>query len=135
MDDIPFNNASTDDEAGMQQSMEQINQLISTEVDSGTLPSRIILGGFSQGGTMALLTGLTGERKLAGVISLSGWLPLRNKFTTVSPPRLRAVRLLLIVLFDCSSPPPTLRPFLWLWAMAQPILLSILRFQNFLRNS
>jgi dienelactone hydrolase len=119
----------------MQQSMEQINQLISNEVDSGTLPNRIVLGGFSQGGTMSLLTGLTSERKVAGVISLSGWLPSRNKFTTVSVPHLPAVRLLLIFLFDCSWPPPTPRPFLCLWVMAQPILLSILSFHKFLPNS
>lgn len=40
--------------------------------------------GFSQGCAMGLLTGLTSERKLAGIISLSGWLPLRKKMKAVS---------------------------------------------------
>lgn len=81
---IPLTENSVDDEAGISKSVEQINQLISSEVESGTLPNRIVLGGFSQGGAMSLFTGLTGERKLAGVVSLSGWLPLRNKIKSVS---------------------------------------------------
>lgn len=67
----------------MLQSARLINQLITTEVESGIDPSRIVLGGFSQGATMSVLTGLTGERKLAGIAALSGWLPLRNKFKSV----------------------------------------------------
>lgn len=72
-----------EDEMGMLQSARLINQLITAEVDSGTDPSRIVLGGFSQGAAMSLLTGLTGERKLAGIAALSGWLPLRSKFKAV----------------------------------------------------
>jgi lysophospholipase-1 len=73
-----------EDEKGMLESVSDINALIAEEVNSGLDPSRIILGGFSQGGTMSLLTGLTSERKLGGLVVLSGWLPLRNKFKTVS---------------------------------------------------
>lgn len=69
---------------GMLQSARSINQLITAEVDSGIDSSRIVLGGFSQGGTMSLLTGLTGERKLAGLAVLSGWLPIRQKIKAVS---------------------------------------------------
>lgn len=60
-----------------------LNELISNEVDSGIDASRIVLGGFSQGGAMSLLTGLTSERKLGGVAVLSGWLPLHKKFKGV----------------------------------------------------
>lgn len=42
----------------------------------GIPASRIILGGFSQGGALALYTGLTGPFKLASIISLSGYLPI-----------------------------------------------------------
>ena len=68
----------------MLNSARQINELISAEVDAGISPRRIILGGFSQGGAMSLLTGLTSERKLAGIAALSAWLPLRKKFKSVS---------------------------------------------------
>lgn len=62
----------------------QLNKLISTEISSADLEAnRIIIGGFSQGGAMSLLTGLTNERKLGGVAVMSGWLPLRHKFQSV----------------------------------------------------
>lgn len=69
----------------MLQSSRQINELISAEVDAGIDSKRIVVGGFSQGGALALLTGLTTERQLAGVIALSCWLPLRMKVLTVYP--------------------------------------------------
>ena len=68
----------------MNKSVEKIMQVIKQEVDSnGIGPSRIILGGFSQGATLTLLAGLTGSYKLAGLIALSGRLPLKNKFKEV----------------------------------------------------
>lgn len=75
-----------EDENGMLESARSIDQLISNEIGSGIDASRIVLGGFSQGGTMSFLTGLTGERKLAGIASLSGWLPLPGKFKSVRIP-------------------------------------------------
>lgn len=61
-----------------------LNQLITAEVDEGIPAERIVLGGFSQGAGMSLLTGLTTERRLAGLAILSGWLPLRFKIKAVS---------------------------------------------------
>lgn len=81
-----FGFETDEDETGMLESARRINQLISAEVESGTDPSRIVLGGFSQGAAMSLLTGLTGNRKLAGIAVLSGWLPMRNKFKTIASP-------------------------------------------------
>ena len=45
---------------------------------------RIVLGGFSQGGALAMYTGLTGKYKLAGIIGLSCWLPLHKSFPAVA---------------------------------------------------
>lgn len=73
-----------EDEAGFAQSAASIDDIIATEVEAGISANRIVLGGFSQGGAMSLLTGLT-KRKLAGISVLSGWLPLRHKFKEVSP--------------------------------------------------
>ncbi|KAJ7437077.1 Phospholipase/carboxylesterase/thioesterase [Mycena galericulata] len=67
-----------EDQTGMLKTVHSLNQLITAEVDAGVPASRIVLGGFSQGGAMSLLTGLTTERKLAGLAVLSGWLPLRE---------------------------------------------------------
>lgn len=70
----------------MLRTVSSVNQLISAEVDSGIEPGRIVVGGFSQGAAMSILTGLTSERKLAGVVALSGWAALRNKLEAVSEP-------------------------------------------------
>lgn len=78
-----FDFETGEDEMGMLRTVSSINQLISAEVDSGLDPGRIVVGGFSQGGAMGLLTGLTNERKLGGVVCLSGWAVLRNKLKAV----------------------------------------------------
>ncbi|KDR84072.1 hypothetical protein GALMADRAFT_236716 [Galerina marginata CBS 339.88] len=72
---------TTEDEQGMVKSANMINELVKYEIEiNGIDPSRIVLGGFSQGGAMSLLSGLTGDHKLAGIAVMSGWLPMKNKF-------------------------------------------------------
>ncbi len=66
------------DEAGIRQSQELINQLIEKEISLGILSKHIVLAGFSQGGAMALHCGLRYPQKLAGILILSGFLPLAN---------------------------------------------------------
>ncbi len=83
-----FDFSTGEDEDGMLRTVSYINRLISAEVDSGIDPGRIVVGGFSQGAAMGLLCGLTNERQLGGVVSLSGWLVLRNKIKAVSMHRL-----------------------------------------------
>lgn len=73
-----------EDEAGMHESRTLINGLIESEMDLGIPNTRIILGGFSQGAAMTLLTGLSSPIKLGGLVALSGYLPLLPKFTEYS---------------------------------------------------
>lgn len=54
--------------------------MIDSEVKAGIPPSKILLGGFSQGGALALYSALCYPDRLAGVIALSCWLPLRKSF-------------------------------------------------------
>ncbi|THG97483.1 hypothetical protein EW026_g4529 [Hermanssonia centrifuga] len=68
-----------EDEPGMLKTVRLLNEIITAEVDAGIPANRIIIGGFSQGGAMSLLTGLTTERKLGGIVAMSAWLPLKNK--------------------------------------------------------
>jgi predicted esterase len=58
-----------------------VDKLIQAETKLGI--DKIILGGFSQGCVLSLLTGLTTRTKLTGIIGTSGWLPLGEKFTAV----------------------------------------------------
>lgn len=82
-DILSFGFNTAEDEEGMMESKRLIEQLVTDEVNSGTPPNRIFLGGFSQGGAMSLLVGLTGDRKFAALAILSSWLPLRKKFKAV----------------------------------------------------
>jgi phospholipase/carboxylesterase len=65
-----------EDEAGLRASQRDIEALIAQEVARGIPASRIILAGFSQGCAMTLQTGLRHPEKLAGMLCLSGYLPL-----------------------------------------------------------
>ncbi|URI11366.1 alpha/beta hydrolase [Aquincola tertiaricarbonis] len=67
-----------EDEAGLRQSQQQVAALIDRERERGVPAHRIVLGGFSQGCAMSLLTGLRYPERLAGIAGLSGYLPLAD---------------------------------------------------------
>jgi len=66
------------DETGVRESMQQVEALIARENERGIPASRIFLVGFSQGGAIALATGLRRESGLAGVVALSTYLPMAD---------------------------------------------------------
>jgi phospholipase/carboxylesterase len=68
-----------EDEAGVHASGEAIEALIMRENGRGVATSRIVLAGFSQGGAMALHTGLRHAERLAGIMALSCFLPLASR--------------------------------------------------------
>lgn len=72
-----------EDEQGIKASEEYLNSLIQQEVDAGISADRVVLGGFSQGAAMSIYTGLLSKFKLAGIVSLSGWLLLSKTFREV----------------------------------------------------
>ena len=63
-------------EPGVRESQERIEALIAREKSRGVAASAIVLAGFSQGGAMALQTGLRHPERLAGIMALSCFLPL-----------------------------------------------------------
>jgi phospholipase/carboxylesterase len=64
------------DESGLRRSQAMVEELIAREKERGTPAGRVVLAGFSQGCAMALLTGLRHPEKLAGIVGMSGYLPL-----------------------------------------------------------
>jgi phospholipase/carboxylesterase len=68
------------DEAGVRESQASINALIAREATRGIATDKIVVAGFSQGGAIALQTGLRHSQPLAGVMALSTYLPLENSF-------------------------------------------------------
>ena len=77
---------SQQDEAGIQASERAIVALIAQEVARGIPAERIVLAGFSQGCAMALHTGLRLPHRLAGIMALSGYLPLADRLTVERHP-------------------------------------------------
>ena len=74
------------DERGVRESQAQIAALIEREEKRGVAPERIVLAGFSQGGAVALQTGLRFPRKLAGMMALSTYLPLAESLPAEAAP-------------------------------------------------
>ena len=65
-----------EDEAGIRESQALLEALIARERRRGVAAQRIVLAGFSQGGAVALHTGLRHAERLAGILALSTYLPL-----------------------------------------------------------
>ncbi len=62
-----------------------INHMLDEEINSGTPSEKILLAGFSQGGVIALHTGLRYPKKLAGIMALSTYIPFKeNVFAEAS---------------------------------------------------
>ncbi len=73
---------SKQDAAGIQRSEAAIAALVEREVTRGIPYERIVLAGFSQGCAMALHTALRLPHPIAGVMALSGYLPLADRFAS-----------------------------------------------------
>lgn len=73
-DIVAFDGQPPQDQQGILDSRRGIEELIAREGERGIGPERIVLAGFSQGGAMALYTGLRLEQELAGVMGLSAYL-------------------------------------------------------------
>jgi phospholipase/carboxylesterase len=68
-----------EDEPGLRESQALVDALIAREKARGVAPSRIVLAGFSPGCAGTLRTGLRHGERLAGLVGLSGYLPLAAK--------------------------------------------------------
>lgn len=65
-----------EDEPGLRAAQGLVEGLIDREVTRGVPAHRIVLMGFSQGCAMTLMTGLRAPQRLAGLVGLSGYLPI-----------------------------------------------------------
>ncbi|ESZ92397.1 putative Acyl-protein thioesterase 1 [Sclerotinia borealis F-4128] len=68
------------DETGIRRSQAYFHSLIKSEIEDSKIPSnRIVVGGFSQGGAMAIFSGITCPTQLGGIFGMSSYLLLHNK--------------------------------------------------------
>jgi phospholipase/carboxylesterase len=70
--------ARREDEAGLRESFASVHALLEREVAAGMAAERIVLAGFSQGSAITLGAGLRFGRRLAGLVGMSGYLPLAD---------------------------------------------------------
>jgi phospholipase/carboxylesterase len=78
-DVLGFDEDAPQDEEGLRRSQQQVQALIAREQERGIAPGRIVLAGFSQGCAVSLLTGLRQREPLAGIVGMSGYLPLADR--------------------------------------------------------
>jgi len=69
-----------DDRTMIMESVEYVHALVREQVASGVPSERIVVGGFSQGGVIALTAALRSDVKLAACVGLSTYLPLRSEY-------------------------------------------------------
>ena len=74
--DVAGFGSPAEDERRIRESAGWIDELVAREAERGIPAGRVVLGGFSQGGAMALFAGLRYPEALAGVMCLSGYLLL-----------------------------------------------------------
>ena len=75
-----------EDASGVGESQRRIEALIARETSRGVAAKRLVLAGFSQGGAMALHTGLRHSERLAGIMALSCFLPLADRLAAEESP-------------------------------------------------
>jgi phospholipase/carboxylesterase len=75
-----------EDEAGVRASQQSVEALLAQEKSRGIAAGRIVLAGFSQGGAIALQTGLRHGERLAGLMALSTYVPLAGTLAAEANP-------------------------------------------------
>ena len=78
--------ANRADALGVGQSQGHVEALIAREKTRGVAAKRIVLAGFSQGGAIALHTGLRHAERLAGILALSTYLPMADRLAADATP-------------------------------------------------
>lgn len=73
--------ADEEDEDGLRRSVTYVESVLDGLTSKGIPSNRIVLGGFSQGCAMSLLTELSGRYsgRLAGIVGLMGYLPIPER--------------------------------------------------------
>ena len=87
--------AGRNDAPGLTASVARIAACVQAEQARGVAAQRIVVAGFSQGGAVALHTGLAAPERLAGVLGLSTYLPLATQLQSAASAANRDVPILM----------------------------------------
>jgi len=94
-DIVGLSRTGPQDTPGIRDSAQRISALLDAEIAAGIASTRLVLAGFSQGCAMALHTGLRFHRPLAGIVGLSGYLPVESTLAAEACAANRATPILL----------------------------------------
>lgn len=94
-DIVGLSRTGPQDTPGIRDSAQRISGLLDTEIAAGIPSTRLVLAGFSQGCAMALHTGLRFHSSLAGIVGLSGYLPVESTLAAEASAANRATPILL----------------------------------------
>lgn len=75
--------SSPEDADGFMESARRVEEIVLQEIENGIASENMVIGGFSQGGALALHYTLRSKYRFAGVAALSTWLPLRGDYPGV----------------------------------------------------
>jgi len=94
-DIVGLSRTGPQDTPGIRDSAQRINALLDAEIAAGVPSTRLVLAGFSQGCAMAVHTGLRFHSPLAGIVGLSGYLPVESTLAAEASAANRLTPLLL----------------------------------------
>lgn len=94
-DILSLDRGGAQDEAGIRGAAARVDALIAEQEAAGVARERIVVAGFSQGGAIALHTGLRHPQQLAGVMGLSTYLPLDHTLEAEASAANRAMPILM----------------------------------------
>lgn len=84
-----FDTEAEDDEDGILESVDRLDDMVDTELARGTPPDRILVGGFSQGCAISLVWSVVGRNRhrVAGVLPMCGYFPLAHRLEAIRAQR------------------------------------------------
>ena len=84
-----------EDDVGIRESDGVVRKYIEQQIAQGIPAGKIVIAGFSQGGAIAFQTGLRYPQRLAGIMALSTYLPLRGSLANEASAMNRDVPILM----------------------------------------
>ena len=122
-DIVSLERRGPEDETGLRASQALVEELIERENARGIASERIVLAGFSQGGALALFTGARYPQRLAGIMGLSCYLLLAERFAAERNPANQATPVFLAHGLQDATVAPILGEHAraWLEAAGYPV--------------
>ncbi|XP_060878831.1 acyl-protein thioesterase 2-like [Metopolophium dirhodum] len=103
-----LNEDAPENESDILRAVDNVHAILDEELAKTRLPpKKLLLGGFSQGGALALYAALTYHRPLAGVLILSCWIPLHKTFPDAATNNTN------IPIFQCHGTEDPVIPYVW----------------------